>query len=63
MARKSKARSGSMKTDRLLIELSKLPLTLEAIADRLDRSPAYVSKASVRLGLSIRRTAKAKQTK
>jgi hypothetical protein len=60
MAPKSKGRYWSMKDDRLLIELSKSSLTLEAIADRFDRPPASIAKNAVRLGLLIRRGLKVK---
>jgi hypothetical protein len=52
MAPKSKGRYWSMKDDRLLIELSKSSLTLEAIADRFDRPPASIAKNAVRLKTS-----------
>jgi hypothetical protein len=43
----------SMKSDRELIQLTKSE-TLEAIANHLQRSPAYVLKRAVRLGLTIK---------
>jgi hypothetical protein len=43
-----------MRQDRELIELAKTH-TLEAIADRLRRSPILILKVAARLGLSIRR--------
>jgi len=46
----------SMKTDRELIQMAKSQ-TLEAIADHLQRSPAFVLKRAARLGLSIKGTA------
>jgi len=49
----------SMKSDRELIELAKSH-SLEAIADKIKRSPATVLKQAVRLGLSIKRKAKGK---
>jgi hypothetical protein len=49
----------SMKSDRELIQLAK-SRTLEAIADQLRRSPAYILKRAARLGLSIKRKAKGK---
>jgi hypothetical protein len=49
----------SMKTDRELIELAKSQY-LEAIADKIQRSPANVLKQAARLGLSIKRKAKGK---
>jgi hypothetical protein len=59
MTRKRNARSWSMKSDRELIHLAKTR-TLHAIADHLQRSPAYVLKRAARLGLSIERKAKGK---
>jgi DNA-binding CsgD family transcriptional regulator len=47
----------SMKSDRELIELAKSH-SLEAIAEKINRSPATVLKQAVRLGLSIKRKAK-----
>jgi hypothetical protein len=49
----------SMKTDRELIQLAK-SRTLETIADQLQRSPAFVLKKAIRLGLSIKRKANGK---
>jgi hypothetical protein len=50
----SKRKSGwPMKNDRELIALSKTH-TLEAIADQLERSPKFVLRRALRLGLSIR---------
>jgi hypothetical protein len=50
----------SMKSDRELIQLAKTR-TLQAIADQLQRSPAYILKRAARLGLSIKdRKAKGK---
>jgi hypothetical protein len=46
--------SWSMKDDRRLIELSKLSLTVEAIAARLNRKPDKILKTSTRLGLSLK---------
>ena len=48
-----------MKSDRELIELAKSH-SLEAIADKIKRSPAAVLKQAVRLGLLIKRKAKGK---
>ena len=48
-----------MKSDRELMQLAK-SRTLEAIADRLQRSPAFILKRAARLGLSIKRKAKGK---
>jgi hypothetical protein len=60
MARKLKVAGWSMKADRELIQLAKSE-TLEAIADQLQRSPAYIFKRAARLGLSIKgRKAKGK---
>jgi hypothetical protein len=60
MARKPKIGMWSMKTDRELIHLAKTR-TLQAIADQLQRSPAYILKRAARLGLSIKgRKAKGK---
>jgi hypothetical protein len=42
-----------MKNDRELIALSKTH-TLEAIADQLERSPKFVLRRALRLGLSIK---------
>jgi hypothetical protein len=42
-----------MKNDRVLIALSKTH-TLEDIADQLERSPKFVLRRALRLGLSIR---------
>jgi hypothetical protein len=49
----------SMKSDRELIQLAKSK-TLEAIADQIKRSPAFILKRAARLGLSIKRKAKGK---
>ncbi len=49
----------SMKNDRELIELAKSQ-SLEAIAEKIWRSPANVLEKAARLGLSIKRTAKGK---
>jgi biotin operon repressor len=49
----------SMKTDRELIQLAKSQ-SLEAIADKIQCSPANVLKQAARLGLSIKRKAKGK---
>jgi hypothetical protein len=49
----------SMKNDRELIELAKSQ-SLEAIADKVQRSPANVLKQAARLGLSIKRKTKGK---
>jgi hypothetical protein len=49
-----------MKTDRELIQMAK-SRTLEAIADQLQRSPAYVLKRAARLGLSIKRDTRKSQ--
>jgi hypothetical protein len=46
-----------MATDRELIALAKTQ-TLEAIADQLQRPPAYILKRAARLGASIKRKAK-----
>jgi len=54
------AHTWSMKGDRELIQLAKTR-TLQAIADQLQRSPAYILKRAARLGLSIKgRKAKGK---
>jgi hypothetical protein len=45
----------SMKDDRRLIELSKLPLPFEAITTRLKQKPALILKRATRLGLSLKR--------
>jgi len=42
-----------MKSDRELMHLAKTR-TLQAIADQLQRSPAYILKRAARLGLSIK---------
>jgi hypothetical protein len=47
----------SMKADRELIELAKTE-TLEAIADRLQRTPKSILKKSAKLGLTIKRKGK-----
>jgi hypothetical protein len=47
----------SMKADRELIELAKTE-TLEAIADRLQRTPKSILKKSAKLGLTIKRNGK-----
>jgi hypothetical protein len=49
----------SMRSDRELIEIAKSQ-TLEAIADQIQRSPAFILKRAARLGLSIKRNAKGK---
>jgi hypothetical protein len=49
----------SMKDDRELIKLAKSH-SLEAIAEKLQRSPALVLKTAARLGLSIKRKANGK---
>ena len=49
----------SMKSDRELILLAKSK-TLEAIANQIQRSPAFILKRAARLGLSIKRKAKGK---
>jgi hypothetical protein len=49
----------SMKDDRKLIKLAKSH-SLEAIAEKTQRSPATVRKQAVRLGLSIKRKANVK---
>lgn len=50
----SKRKAGwPMKNDRVLIALSKTH-TLEAIADQLERSPKFVRRRALRLGLSIK---------
>jgi hypothetical protein len=54
-----KRRRWSMKSERELIELAKSQ-SLEAIADKMQRSPASVLKQAARLGLSIKRRAKGK---
>jgi hypothetical protein len=48
-----------MKDDRELIKLARSH-SLEAIAQKLQRSPAAVRKTAARLGLSIKPTAKGK---
>jgi hypothetical protein len=48
-----------MKSDRELIQLAKSQ-TLEAIADQIQRPPAFILKRAARLGLSIKRKAKGK---
>ena len=52
MVRKLTIVGRSMKNGRELIRLAK-SRTLEAIADRFQRSPAYILKKAARLGLSI----------
>jgi hypothetical protein len=59
MARKARVATWSMKADRELIALAKTQ-SLEAIADKLQRSPAYILKRAARLGASIKRKAKGK---
>ena len=59
MARKASVATWSMKADRELIALAKTQ-SLEAIADKLQRSPAYILKRTARLGASIKRKAKGK---
>jgi hypothetical protein len=54
-----KRTSWSMKSDRELMELAKSH-SLEAIADQIQRSPAFILKRAARLGLSIKRKAKGK---
>jgi hypothetical protein len=49
-----KRRRWSMKNDRELIELAKSQ-SLEAIAEKIRRSPANVLEKAARLGLSIKR--------
>ncbi len=49
----------SMKNDRELTELAKSQ-SLEAIAEKINRSPAFILKRAARLGLSIKRKAKGK---
>jgi predicted transcriptional regulator len=49
----------SMKRDRELIERAKSQ-TLDELAEEFQRSPAYILKRAVRLGLSIKRKAKGK---
>ncbi len=49
----------SMKSDRELIQLAKSQ-SLEAIAEKIQRSPAFILKRAARLGLSIKRKAKGK---
>jgi DNA-binding CsgD family transcriptional regulator len=49
----------SVKNDRELIELAKSQ-SPEAIADKIQRSPATVLEKAARLGLSIKRKAKGK---
>jgi hypothetical protein len=49
----------SMKDDRELIKLAKSH-SLEAIAEKLQRSPALVLKTAARLGLSLKRKANGK---
>jgi hypothetical protein len=46
-------------SDRELIALSKTH-TLQAVANKLQRSPAAILKKPVKLGLSIKHTAKTK---
>jgi predicted transcriptional regulator len=53
MAGKLRAAMWSMKHDRELILLAKTN-RLDAIADHLQRSPAYILKRAARLGLSIK---------
>jgi hypothetical protein len=53
MILKPNAHTWSMKSDRELIQLAKTQ-TLQAIADQLQRSPAYILKRAARLGLSIK---------
>jgi hypothetical protein len=57
MARKPRAGTWSMKTDRELIGLAQSE-TLEAIVDQLQRRPATILKKAARLGLSVKRKAK-----
>ena len=52
MVRKLTIVGRSMKNGRELIRLAK-SRTLEAIADRFQRSPTYILKKAARLGLSI----------
>lgn len=59
MARKSRAATWSMKTDRELIQLAKSE-TLEAFADKLGRTPESILKSAARLRLSIKPKAKGK---
>jgi hypothetical protein len=54
MTGKSKSGRWSMRHERELIQLAKTQ-SLEAIANRLKRSPTLILKTAVRLGLSIRR--------
>ena len=49
----------SMKSDRNLMELAK-SYSLEAIAEKINRSPATIRRHAVRLGLSIKGKAKGK---
>lgn len=49
----------SMKSDRELIKLATSE-TLESIAERFQRSPESILRSAARLGLSIKRDAKAK---
>ena len=54
MNRKPNGRGWSMATDRELMALAKTH-TLERVADRLQRSPAFILKKAAQLGLSIKR--------
>jgi hypothetical protein len=56
MAHRAKWR-WSMKHDRELVELSKSSLTLEAIAERLNRESYKLLKSATRLGLTLKRRA------
>jgi hypothetical protein len=49
----------SIKSDRELIELAKSH-SIEAIAEKINRSPAFILKRAAQLGLSIKRKAKGK---
>jgi alpha-D-ribose 1-methylphosphonate 5-triphosphate synthase subunit PhnG len=53
MARKLKAAMWSMKRERELMALAKTN-RLDAIADQMQRSPAFIMKRAARLGLSIK---------
>jgi len=59
MARKPRAATWSMRDERELIALAKSE-TLEAIAEKLQRPPAFILKRAARLGLSIERKATGK---
>jgi hypothetical protein len=61
MAIKFRKGRWSMKHDRELIDISKKTHSLRAIVEKLDRPMSTVLKRAARLGLSIKRVAKAKR--